>query len=197
MSKVAAAASVGNLGGQGPLLPLPSEPVCTWPCGHGQGCPKRLARHRHPRGRCQGSRDEGWDTDGRGQPEGVVAETLKIVIRVPKVGRCWTTPNREACTLATLSLALMHTDTGTGLHTPTGACAQVDPCTLTWPAAAHMQHHSQTLGSPSQRPEGLPSRAQAGCLDCRGHGGWGWESGRQAGLQSSQFRCFQSDPTVC
>ena len=32
---------------------------------------------------------------GRGQPEGVVAETLKIVIRVPKVGRCWTTPNRE------------------------------------------------------------------------------------------------------
>lgn len=32
---------------------------------------------------------------GRGQPEGVVAETLKIVIRVPKVGRCWATPNRE------------------------------------------------------------------------------------------------------
>ena len=32
---------------------------------------------------------------GKGQPEGVVAETLKIVIRVPKVGRCWTTPNRE------------------------------------------------------------------------------------------------------
>ena len=201
MLKVAAAAGVGSLGGQGPSLPLPLGPVCTWPCGHGQGCSKRLARHRHPQGRCQGYKDEGWDTGWERAARGGGGRDSQDCNQGPQGGEMLDHPKPgEACMLATLSSALMRTDMGMGLHTHTGACAQVDPCTPTW---LLLPTRSQCSESTALRLRGPPLRdmrvSPAGQLDSRGPGGWGWGwgSGRQAGLQSPQLRCFWSDHTVC
>ena len=38
----------GESGRPGPLITSAIGPVSTWPCEHGQGCPKCHARHRHP-----------------------------------------------------------------------------------------------------------------------------------------------------